>query len=136
MPSFVGFTLKSLLLMKKGRIVLGPDEDSRLKLITWQLGNILHQKEAIQVEMWLSKDLKLSFTRKEYIWQSKALFRTCEICQSSKYDNAENLDYYNICLFLKKFRLMWALILSHYCLTHMVKTVIFVVIDRLSKYDI
>uniref|UniRef100_A0A803MQL8 Integrase zinc-binding domain-containing protein n=1 Tax=Chenopodium quinoa TaxID=63459 RepID=A0A803MQL8_CHEQI len=84
-PSSTGFTLDNGLLKRGGKIVVGPDESLRKKLIDWQHSSL----EAGHSD----RDQTLKRLKGIFYWKGLArdvthFVRYCTTCQSSKYDTA------------------------------------------------
>lgn len=85
LTQFDGFELKNGLLRKKGKIVIGPDDHLRLKLIQWH--------HSAPESGHSSRDLTLKRVRQLFHWKGlhkhvRRFIRECPTCQASKYDCA------------------------------------------------
>lgn len=125
------FSLQEGLLRKNGKLVVGPDTSLKTKIITW-----LHSSPESGHS---GRDLTIKRVKNLFQWKGlskdvRQFVRTCKVCQASKYDPSASPGLLQP---LPIPEAIWVDVSMDF-ITGLPKSsgyeVIFVVVDRLSKY--
>ncbi|XP_021766133.1 uncharacterized protein LOC110730619 [Chenopodium quinoa] len=125
------FTLRDGLLRKKGRIVVGPNEDLRRKLLHWQHATLEAGHSGREQTL---KRLQALFYWKGLTKDVSQFVRKCQVCQASKYDTSAKPGKLQPLPIPQQ---VWTDVSMDFISglpMSMNINVIFVVVDRLSKY--